>query len=321
MIRRAIAVLGAAALVLAGCSQPASRVAPAPGVSPSASPFAGRLSGGAVAAPAKGIMLGAWVKPAALTQTGRVAAVRQYEKAIGRPLEIVNTYRRLDEAIDTTSDRQFARKAVLMLSWATGDTRSITLGHSDPVLRERAQEIKAIGRPVLLRVRWEMDRPGLAATIWSAEDYIAAYRHIRTLFAGLGVTNVAWVWCPTAEGFAAGRAAAYYPGDDVVDWVCVDAYAGSQYATLPALLQPFLAWAAARPKPIVLGEFGISRAWGTRRRVDWFTEAGTFVHAYAQIKAVSYFESDPDGNGENQQFRVADDPEVLAAFRAAFTRP
>ncbi|NUT35542.1 MAG: endoglucanase [Hamadaea sp.] len=314
-----LALSALVALVTVACS-PGDRGDPAPHrVEPSTledvRPHTGPFDGGAVAPPASGAWLGAWVRPAQLTQAGRVAAVRQYEATLGRPLKIVNTYRRLDEPFDTYSDRQLGKKgAVLMLSWATGDTRSITLGHSDRLIRTRAAELRRYGHPVLLRVRWEMDRPNLAATMWSPEDYIAAWKHIRALFAEEGVRNVSWVWCPTAEGFAAGRAQAFYPGDDTVDWTCVDAYAGSRFAPLRDLLTPFLRWAADHPKPIVVGEFGVARSWGPRTRSAWLREAADFVASWPQIKAIAYFESDPDGNRESGQFRLTDDAGALAAY-------
>ncbi|HET6214814.1 MAG TPA: glycosyl hydrolase, partial [Micromonosporaceae bacterium] len=254
-----------------------------------------------------------WVRPARLTQAGRLAALHEYEAALGRPLDIVNTYRRFDEVLLTESDRAVLRKhATLMLSWASGDTRSITLGHHDDLIRRRARELRSAGAPVLLRFRWEMDRPNLEAAMWSAPDYVAAWRHVRRLFAAEGVRNAAWVWCPTAEGFAAGRAPAYYPGDDAVDWVCVDAYAGAALRPLGDLLAPFLTWAAARPKPILIGEYGVAVDWGSAVRAAWLHDAARVFRANPQIKAVSYFESNPDG--ERRGFRLADDPPAFAAL-------
>lgn len=310
-------------LLVAACTAPSP--SPTPSTAPSSvdglggvRPNSGVLDGGVVDPPKSGAWLGAWVRPPQLTQPGRVSAVRRYEKQIGRPLRIVNTYRRLDEPFDTASDRQLTRKGtVLMLSWATGDTRSITLGHDDRVLRQRADELKKLGAKVLLRVRWEMDRPNLAATMWSPADYIAAWHHIRSIFRSAGVTNVSWVWCPTADGFANGRAPAFYPGDDAVDWVCVDAYAGADFAPLKDLLAPFLAWAAARPKPIVVGEFGVARSWGSRIRAGWLSDGLAFVRTWPQIKAVSYFESNPDDTPPTQQFRLADDAVAFDAYRKA----
>ncbi|WP_290868340.1 glycosyl hydrolase [Hamadaea sp.] len=319
-MRRFLATVAVGLLALTACSPPPQKPTPTPSRLDDVRPNAGPFTGGAVTPPITGAWLGAWVRPPQLTQAGRIAAVRQYEESLGSRLRIVNTYRRIDEPFDTFSDRQLGRKgSTLMLSWATGDTRSITLGHADRVLRTRAAELRRFGDPVLLRVRWEMDRPNLAATMWSPEDYIAAWRHIRAVFAEEGVRNVAWVWCPTAEGFAAGRAAAFYPGDDTVDWICVDAYAGSKYASLRDLLAPFLLWAAQRPKPIVVGEFGVARSWGPPTRVRWLSDAAAFVQSWPQIKAVAYFESDPDGNGENGRFRLVNDAAAFAAFRSSFT--
>jgi hypothetical protein len=210
----------------------------------------------------------------------------------------------------------------MMISWASGDTRSITMGEHDELIRDRARRIKAYRRPLLLRFRWEMDRPGLAASIWSPADYIAAWRHVRDVFRAERVTNVSWVWCPTIEGFAGGYAARYYPGDAHVDWVCVDVYAGTKLAAMDDLLLPFLAWAADHPtKPIMIGEFGVARAWGPEQRAAWLRHAALVFQANPQIRAVLYFESNPDGNGELQQFRLSDDPKALAAFAEVARQP
>jgi hypothetical protein len=284
--------------------------APPERIATSAGPFAG----GPVAPPAVGAYLGAWVRPEPVTQAQRIAAVRSFQDALGRQLDIVHTYKRLDEPFFTESDRAMGKDSTLMLSWAGGDTRSVSLGKHDALIRERARQIRGYARPVLLRYRWEMDRPNLAPSVWSAEDYVVAWRHVRALFAEEGARNVSWVWCPTAEGFAGGYAPAYYPGDDSVDWTCVDVYAGAQFRPLGDLLRPFLQWAAGHPgRPIMIGEFGVARAWGAQR-APWLHNASAVFHANPQIKAALYFESDPEGNGANQQFSLSDDPEALSAF-------
>jgi Glycosyl hydrolase family 26 len=317
----ALAVLVLAVLALATCQPPRRTpiAPPAPDLSASAESIAtstGPFHAGPVAPPGTGAYLGAWVRPDSLTPPGRLAAVSTLEGALGRRLDIVHTYRRWDEPLFNESDVEFGRRgATMMVSWAGGDTRSITMGRHDDLIRDRARRVREFGRPLLLRFRWEMDRPGLAAAMWSPADYVAAWRHVRDLFRAENVTNVSWVWCPTVEGFADGRAALFYPGDDQVDWVCVDAYAGSRFATLGELLRPFLVWAAAHPgRPIVIGEFGVARIWGTGRRAAWLRNAAAVFRANPQIRAVLYFESDPDGHPAEQQFRLSSDPPVLAAF-------
>lgn len=307
-----------------------------PSISPSAAepetggaPYAiatstGPFQAGPVAPPAEGAFLGAWVRPTVLSQPARVSAVAAWEKALGRRLNIVNTYRRMDDNFFDTADIQLARRGrTIMLSWAGADTRSITSGRHDELIRQRAREAKAWGKPVLMRFRWEMDRPNLRASMWSGTDYIDAWRHTREIFREEGADNVSWVWCPTAEGFAGGYAQDFYPGDSDVDWACVDVYAGGTFAPLGELLRPFLEWGAQHPtKPLMLGEFGVARAWGSEQRAEWLRDASTVVQANPQIRAALYFESNPDnGNGPNQQFRISDDPLALAAFTGLAREP
>jgi hypothetical protein len=117
------------------------------------------------------------------------------------------------------------------------------------------------------------------------------------------------------EGFERGDAPSYYPGDDAVDWICADVYAGSKFRPLAEQLRPFLQWAATRPaKPAMIGEFGVARAWGAGQRAAWLRHAAAVFKVNPQIKAVLYFESNPDGNASTGHFRLSDDPDALAAF-------
>ncbi|MCA2215677.1 glycosyl hydrolase [Jidongwangia harbinensis] len=311
-----------AVLVLAGCTGP-DKPEPEPTPSPdlTRAPVgiavqSGPFDAGPFAPPAEGAYLGAWIKPAELTHAGRLEAVDTLEQDLGRRLDIVNTYRRFDQMVGTESDREFLdQDANLMISWATGDNRSITTGEHDRLIRQQARAIRKVREPVLLRMRWEMDRPNLRATMWSGADYIAAWKHVRAIFAAERATNVSWVWCPTAEGFIRGDAPDFYPGDDQVDWTCVDVYAGNVFQPIGTLMEPFLRWAAERPKPIIIGEFGVAKAWGSDGRAAWLRDAERTFKANRQIKAVVYFESDPEGNGPKQQFQLTGDRAAFRAFR------
>ena len=320
-MRRLLLVPLTLILLIAGCSahrRPEPQPAPSPDLTSAPAAVAdspGPFRAGPVAPPAKGAYLGAWIKPDALTHAGRLEAVGSLEKELGRRLDIVNTYRRFDQLVGTASDREFlAQGATLMVSWATGDNRSILDGEHDRLIRQQARAIRAVHRPVLLRMRWEMDRPNLRATMWSGQDYIAAWKYVRSIFRAERATNVSWVWCPTAEGFIRGDAPAFYPGDDQVDWTCVDVYAGNVFQPIGRLMGPFLQWAAERPKPIIIGEFGVAKAWGSAGRAAWLRDAERTFKANRQIKAVAYFESDPEGNGPKQQFQLSGDRPAFHAF-------
>ena len=82
---------------------------------------------------------------------------------------------------------------------------------------------------------------------------------------------------------------------------------------------PFLQWAAQHPKPIIIGEFGVAKAWGSAGRAAWLRDAERTFKANPQIKAVAYFESDPEGNGPMQQFQLTGDNGRLPGVRPAMT--
>jgi hypothetical protein len=319
---RRVAGVALAVLLLAGCTTP-RRPAPGPSPSPdlSTAPIGvavnpGPFSAGPVQPPENGAYVGAWIKPDELTHLGRLAAVDTLQQKLGRSLKIINTYRRFEQMVGTTSDKEFlAQGATLMVSWATGDNRSILNGEHDRLIRAQADAIREIRRPVLLRMRWEMDRPNLRATMWSGQDYVAAWKHVRDIFRQEKAANVSWVWCPTAEGFIRGDAPPFYPGDDQVDWTCVDVYAGTVFQPIGKLMGPFLTWAAQRPKPIIIGEFGVAKAWGSTGRADWLADASRTFKANRQIKAIAYFESNPNGNGPKQQFQLIGDRPAFQAFK------
>jgi hypothetical protein len=326
--RKALAAILIAVLCTAGCTG-AENKQPAPVPSPdlTTKPVGvavnpGPFLSGPFRAPRRGAYVGAWIKPDELTHVGRLAAVDALESSLGRRLKIVNTYRRFEQMVGTSSDKEFlAQGSTLMVSWATGDNRSILDGEHDDLIRRQADAIRRVHRPVLLRMRWEMDRPNLRATMWSGADYIAAWKYVRDIFRQEGADNVSWVWCPTAEGFIRGDAPDFYPGDDQVDWTCVDVYAGEQFQPIGQLMGPFLQWAAEHPKPIIIGEFGVAKAWGSAGRAAWLADAERTFKANTQIKAVTYFESDPDGNGPTKQFQLTGDRAAFKAFHSLVKDP
>lgn len=282
----------------------------------------------AVSPPPAGALIGAYVKPAPgdFTDPGKVRAVDAFESMLGRPMDIVHTYRTWTDEFFSPSDLEFIRRGqTLLASWGGTDTRVITSGRYDDLIRKNAQEIKDMGRPILLRFRWEMDRPNLRAEVWSSQDFVAAWKHIWTIFNEVGAENVSWVWCPTAKGFADNLAQAFYPGDQYVDWICITTYPPdvrkNALTPLSALVKPFLEWAAGHQKPIIIGEYGIPKILASTTRAAWLTDATTVWRSNPQIKAVIYFESDPGDRQESHHYELREDPVALDAFKAMVNDP
>jgi len=257
-------------------------------------------------------------------------AVGEFERELGRPLDIVHSYHGWKGDFPGRKDTGTvaAGRRYMLLTWAGADTREIVGGRHDELIRRQARAVRDTGRPVFLRWQQDMDQAYQTGRVHSARDFIAAWKHLRMIFWQEGVNNVAWVWCPSAGGFGAGSGArsaqSYYPGDDQVDWVCADAQAGGgrDYRDLSETLQPFLEWAAERPKPIMVAEFGAPRSYGVRR-AEWLRRAAETLQN-PQIKAVVYFNSDEQAaerGDERHRYAVTGDKRATSALRELATTP
>jgi hypothetical protein len=289
---------------------PSRAVSPAPQVSTSVNPAK------APTPPASGAYLGAYAGPDVFTQANEIGAVDSLQQQLGHKLAIVHTYLKWQAVFPTPSDLAFINQgSTLLISWAGTGTQQIISGADDGWIRTRAQQIKALGKPVFLEWRWEMDRPNLRYQEISGADYVAAWDHIRAIFAAAGVNNAAWVWCPTAGGFINGQAAAFYPGNNEVDWICADAYPpyGSR-ASFASTVNPFLSWAAHHDKPVMIGEFGVPVSFGSKQRAQWLRAAQQVVVGDRQIKALLIFDDNPPGQGPEGQYSLVSG--ALSAFKA-----
>jgi hypothetical protein len=122
-------------------------------------------------------------------------------------------------------------------------------------VRQLAREVKAVGKPVVFRPFPE----GNAGWFWwggNAKDFKDIWRRTFEIFQQEGARNVIWLWAASDNCEAQCNIAGFYPGDDVVDILAVDAYFTGD--VLPASTRTALNAIAALglDKPIMFGELG-----------------------------------------------------------------
>lgn len=116
------------------------------------------------------------------------------------------------------------------------------------------------------------------------EMFIRAWRHLHTRVCAAGATRVRWVFSPHASshpGTPENAPAAYYPGDDVVDLVGIDAYNwhgvqdDAAWTSLESLVTPALAEVRrVSSRPVFIAETACPP---DPRRATWIEEAWGFV--------------------------------------------
>jgi hypothetical protein len=275
--------------------------------------------------PTTGTYFGAYSLHGPAFQANYVTSFDQLQQTACRPLDIAHVYLRWNYPFPTESALRLARAGHYLLVSVKGtNIPEMASGQDDASITATGRQLASLPYPIFIEFRWEMDRPNLASVVSSPAAYIAAWDRVRSLFAAAGVTNASWVWCPTASGFATGRAQQYYPGDGEVDWVCADAYPNLTLPYSPAqqlsvLLAPFLRWARQHDKPAMIGEYGVSQSYTPEQRAAWLLDAKT-VLSTPPVRAAVYWDANVTSS-PILTFDIGSDPTVASAFRSLATDP
>ena len=260
--------------------------------------------------------LGAWVQPASYSRQVQQTAVLDLERQIGRRLAIDHTYVPWGTGLGWRPAWDVSLGRIPLITFGNGgNTTEIAQGRHDVYLRQLSEAVRALGKPVFLRYAHRMDLPSERSWVGSPAAYIAAWRHLHEVFAGLPVS---WVWTPTAAAFAGGAADAFYPGDDYVDWIAADGYNAygcngqRQWAELSEVFGDFYAWGSARGKPLMIAEAGSTEdPADPARKAAWFDNAArALATEMPNVQALVYF-----SGSKACDYRVDTSARSLAAFR------
>ena len=189
--------------------------------------------------------------------------------------------------------------AVGSANQATYSLANIIAGNFDAYITRWATEIKAWSQPLWLRFAHEMNGNWYP---WSAEvngntadQYVAAWRHVHDIFQRVGATNVTWVWTPNVIMGATPTLASLYPGDAYVDVIGMDGYNwgtsqswGSAWQTPSQVFGPTLsALEQISSRPVIIGETASTEIGGNK--ATWINQFFAFLAAQPRIRAFVWF--------------------------------
>ena len=227
---------------------------------------------------------------------------------MGRPFDIGHYFHKWDTSLPTWREEWHVEVGrVPLISWAnfrndgTGVYSSeIVAGEEDDLIRAQAQRLEEFGSPVMVRWFWEMDGTKKAEWAQDPETWIAAWRHIVSIFRDEGADNVEFVWCPNAWAFDTGEGPEWYPGDEWVDWLCADGYNwapgqdGAEWVALGPIFENWYEWGDDKGIPMMIGEFGVQER-DPGEKAAWIRDIPDQLRStLPEVKAVVYFDSDTD---------------------------
>jgi len=256
---------------------------------------------------------GAWLGASTASKDGTYdysQGLLEYEAVAQNTPDIIHFYKRNAATFPTSdeiaqSQRTGKQRSLLFYNWkpsATLTWREIANGGADAALTTVANGIKQYPHKLFLTIWHEPEDDGGTGSGMTPADYVAMYRHLVQGMRDRGVTNVVFVM--NYMGFAnwSNVVDAYYPGNDVVDWIAYDPYGGSNATDMSKVLNNgktstwpgFYAWAVAKApgKPIMLAEWGIDLA--TQPAAPTIIDGATSIvqSQFPMLKALVYWNDD-----------------------------
>ncbi|MFC9327159.1 glycoside hydrolase family 26 protein [Kitasatospora sp. NPDC057015] len=157
-------------------------------------------------------------------------ALGGYTAAIGKQPNVLEYYAGWGDGFDTAGVRRiYDAGALPYMAWEphSPSMAAIAAGATDDYVKDVAKAAAKLNLPIAISIAHEMNGDwypwGRQAS--SAEEFVAAWRHVHDLFDRAGATNVIWVWSPNITDPAPNtRLAPYYPGDTYVDWAGMTGY-------------------------------------------------------------------------------------------------
>jgi beta-mannanase len=242
---------------------------------------------------------------------------------LGRSAPIHLTYYAWgDDWTGTITRADLAAGRIPLVNWEPYDAKldDIIDGTHDARLHELASSARDLDGKLLFDFAAEMNgdwSPWSGADNgMSGEKYVAAYRHLHDVFRGDGADNIVFAWCPnvTSEPRASWNATLeYYPGDDYVDWTCVDGYNwgstnGGGWQSFHDVFEDIYATLATKNKPILIGEMASTEEGGDKAAwIDAIVPA--LQNDFPLIKALVWFDIDKETD-----WRISSSPASEAAF-------
>jgi hypothetical protein len=243
--------------------------------------------------------------------------VAEFAAAVGRRPDIVMYFSGTRQPFERAfAERAHASGAVPLIQMQPGgiSMAAIARGGLDSYLRTFADSVRAYRDAVIIGFAHEMNGFWYpwGYTHVPAATWVAAWRHVVTVFRRQGADNVTWLW--TINDISPGTAPIhdYWPGRKYVTWVGIDGYLATPQGTFGSV---FAASVAAVRRfsndPILLSETAAGPEAGPAAKIPGLFAGVRQDHLLGLV----WFDVAQHAGTYGQNWRLEDDPAALAVFR------
>jgi hypothetical protein len=191
--------------------------------------------------------------------------IEEFANAVGREPDLVGYYSLWAEPFALSfADSMHTHGSVPLVQIDPGDVpaSAIASGSYDAYLSSYAEAVRAYGHPVVIGFGPEMNADWwtYGDTHTPAATFVAAWRHVVTLFRALGAGNVTWLWTVAADRVGTGPISSWWPGANYVTWVGIDGFYNKPSDTFSSVFGKTIGQVRIlTAKPILLSETGVAR--------------------------------------------------------------
>lgn len=177
------------------------------------------------------------------------AGVHTFTTTTGVRPRVIVYYSGWNEPFQTTFAKTVESNGALPLVQMNPTRTSVTAiaaGRYDSYLTEYAETVRAYHRPVILSFGHEMNGYWYTwgYTHTSSRIFVAAWRHIVTLFRKFGANNVTWLWTINIihKHARVPTPGPWWPGTAYVNWVGIDGYFTSSSSVFSSVFGPTIVY-------------------------------------------------------------------------------
>ena len=245
-----------------------------------------------------------------------LAAIDGFAQAAGHQPNLAGYFSGWAERFQTSYALSVRRRGMIpfvQIDPSFASVAGIASGAYDGYLRAYANSVRSYGYGVVIGFGHEMNAPWYS---WGyghvpPATFVAAWRHIVTLFRGQGADNVTWLWTINADVAGSGPIAQWWPGAQYVTWVGIDGFYYRQSDTFETVFAPTIDQVRTfTSKPVLLSETAVGPKAGQ------FVKIGDLFRGMRQdhMLGLVWFDVRQDDGVLHQDWRIEDNRAAEAAF-------